>query len=496
MSRQFLSTSTQYCENTSWDYSSVPITLSAWVRSASGTKRVLTISNSTGSNVIASLVTNYPSTGFVLGQILVSGYSLIPNSSISIGTDTWAHIAFTVGGGEARVFANGVGGTAATYMGTPTASGNDRVSIGRLAGDTSQLFTGQVADAAVWDEQLTEQEIRDLASGRVLAAEIRPRALRGNWYLPSVDYGFTDRDWTGRGWTLTPTGSPTWGDDPPQLRQSRRKVWRVGRAPTNYTLTVDAASVSLTGQAVTLSAGRTATIGSATANLSGQAVAVSSGRVATIDNAAINATGQTVTVNAQRVAAVGNATVNASGQAVALSSARSVTVGTGEVQCAGQGVTLSAGRVCTVANGTAQVQGQAVGLSSARSVSVESGSVELSGQAAGVSFGRSVLLGNATVQVAGQGVLLSRAAALAISAATVRLEGQAVVLTWSGDVGDVDYSVTASSESIGRRLATEAASRTQATQAALRALQTEAASNRNTTEATARRTLTEASLRK
>ncbi len=113
--------------------------------------------------------------------------------------------------------------TNTTSYGPPV--GPDRTSIGRRGASTPlNYFSGRLAEVAVWNVKLNNDEQLALAAG-AHPTRIRPLALRGYW--PLLGVGSPEPDLSGVGTHLTVTGA-TAADHVPIFP---RRAWRRMRAP-------------------------------------------------------------------------------------------------------------------------------------------------------------------------------------------------------------------------------------------------------------------------
>jgi hypothetical protein len=93
--------------------------------------------------------------------------------------------------------------------GLTTADINDTTVIGRDSGADQFYFIGQISNVAVWDAELTTQQLEDLTSGTIDPSDL-PTGLLGYWPL---DYDA--RDVSGNELHGTPVGSPDFTEEPP-----------------------------------------------------------------------------------------------------------------------------------------------------------------------------------------------------------------------------------------------------------------------------------------
>jgi len=153
-------------------------TLAAWVRpdTTSGFTLALAKDNGAfgGCQYILGINGNvgYFQIGYASNQIGLQG-------SIGISAGVWTHILGIQFGGGLYIFTNGVanGSVSAGFLPQNTAS---PFLIGKR--DNGSSFDGLIADAAIWDINLTQEELNALAKG-VSPAMIRRPNLKGYWPL-------------------------------------------------------------------------------------------------------------------------------------------------------------------------------------------------------------------------------------------------------------------------------------------------------------------------
>lgn len=177
-----------YIEATSAAVTAVPITMACWFRPANITTNFSLMSLSVDTGATDRFVLQ--AAGAVSGdpvrlQITQSGTT--SNTAVSASgytANNWWHAAgvFTSATSR-RAFLNGVGGTADTTNLTP--SGVNRTGLGyhTTSGVRGVFMNGRLAEAAIWNEALTDAEIAALADG------FRPSLIRPDklvFYVPLV----------------------------------------------------------------------------------------------------------------------------------------------------------------------------------------------------------------------------------------------------------------------------------------------------------------------
>lgn len=412
MSRSFVAASSQYLETSSFPNGVLPVTIAAWFRpdSTSGFQRVVSWQSSSGQYVPGSILLNYPSAGNVSNQVYDGFTNALPVGSGTFTTSEWNHAAVISAVTASRTYLNGAVGSDVTYSALAFV-GSTYLEIGRLIG--TQYYHGRIAEVGVWSAELTAAEVSVLAKGYT-PLEVRPQSLIA-YYPLGGHYGNYDLDrWKNR-YDLTPANSPTWAEHSRVIYPATHGVWPLAgqAAPQSYELTCDPASIEVSGQSVSLLVNRTLSAGPAQISVSGQIATLTTSRVLTANAASVSVTGQ----------------------AAGLVAARTLTASPASVEVTGQSATLTVNRVLTCEPATIQVSGQAATLCKGLAPLVsEPAQIAVSGQAATLRVNRLLTCVGAAIQVA----------------------GQVATLSYSGSAGEVDYSVTAKTEAIARRLHTEA----------------------------------------
>jgi len=164
--------SNQYLSSTH-PVSAAPFTMSAWAKlnNSSGNRGIISIGNaSTNHRYIL-----YMSTSFLLFYVQdSSGYNQI--SYYGISENTWYHCCAVMESSSSRkLYINGINVSSSTLTMSPV--GIDSLYIGAIhSSGVDGFMNGQIADAAVWNAALTEDEIKSLADG-MTSDQIRPQNL-------------------------------------------------------------------------------------------------------------------------------------------------------------------------------------------------------------------------------------------------------------------------------------------------------------------------------
>ena len=188
---------------------SVPITLSAWIRRdavATGTRTIFLLSASndeislrlTSSNTLQSLM-------FFAGG---GGFAISTNGNI-IAASTWTHVAarYSLSGSRLTisVYVNGVKGTDGSSAVTFSQGALTGMQIASYGG--TAVFGGDIADAGAWNTALSDTEIVSLSQG-ISCRNVNPQSLR--FYAPLIRNPNDIRN----NRTLTLVNSPTVSSHP------------------------------------------------------------------------------------------------------------------------------------------------------------------------------------------------------------------------------------------------------------------------------------------
>lgn len=216
MARLFDDASTQSLANAAAAVTAVPLTMACWVYSDDATIEQVPMSivpaGSAGDRFALYLA------GDVAGDFAQAavGSSTIgtsrANATAGYSVNTWHHIAgvFTSATLRAAFIDGGNKGTN-TANNTPAVT-LDRTCIGAIADSLPRaFFSGRIAEAAIWNVALSDEDIASLAKG-FSPCLIRPQSLVAYWPLFGNGSPEPDR-WKNR-YDLTLTNGPTKADHP------------------------------------------------------------------------------------------------------------------------------------------------------------------------------------------------------------------------------------------------------------------------------------------
>ncbi|OGU80429.1 MAG: hypothetical protein A2W11_00760 [Ignavibacteria bacterium RBG_16_35_7] len=207
MARLFDDLSSEYLEIDSSVITTQPLTMAAWVYSDSATllQAILSVADKDSATKLHFLEL----AGTIAGDPVRMASITVGSPSYAATTtgysvNTWHHAAGVVSASNARAayIDGGSEGTDATEEDPGAVL--DRTSIGRLGDSTpAQYFSGNIAEAAVWNIALTIGEIAILAKG-FSPLFVRPQNLVAYWPLINTN----DIDIVG-GFNMTAFNTPS-----------------------------------------------------------------------------------------------------------------------------------------------------------------------------------------------------------------------------------------------------------------------------------------------
>ena len=222
MARDFTSASEQLLQNNSAVLTVVPITLVCWFNAHDITNdnRLIKLQD-TADGYYFTLRLDGNANDTVVAQAFASGGTNQAASTATYTADTWHHAAAVfVGNAERHAYLDGGNKGSETTSQTP--SSIDATYIGGARNDNG-FCDASIAEAAIWNTDLTEAEIAVLATG-VSPLAVRPQSLVAYW--PLVGNLSPELDFVG-GYDMALTNGPTKADHPPV-----QKVWPV--QPYNF----------------------------------------------------------------------------------------------------------------------------------------------------------------------------------------------------------------------------------------------------------------------
>lgn len=216
MSRSFVAASSQYLEYSGAVVSAAPLTMACWfLTPVLGNYALIQPQNSSSINANFNtfrLRTAASGTIFAVAGSAAANSTATTTGNYSFGV--WQHACAVFSATDNRAaFVNG--GSKGTSAVTQTPLGVNTTWIGAAPALTSNPMNGLIAEAAIWNVALTDEEVVLLASG-IVSSSVRPSSLVCYWPLcgnsnPELDII--------SGFNLTVVGA-TKGEHPPLVTQS------------------------------------------------------------------------------------------------------------------------------------------------------------------------------------------------------------------------------------------------------------------------------------
>lgn len=218
-----------------------------------------------------------------------------------------------------------------------------------------------------------------------------------------------------------------------------------------HRLALSAATVAVTGQALTTRATRALGVSPATTTVTGASVGLRRGWRLALGAATVAVTGQAVAVTPGRRLGLSAASVSVTGAIAATRATRRVTLDAATVAVAGQDVALTAlgGYTLGLDAATVSATGQAVTLSATRRLTTDAAALVVTGAAVTLSRGYRLALGSATVSLAAASVTPRAGRALAVSPASVTTTGAAVSVRTDRRLATDPSSVVVQAQEVG-----------------------------------------------
>ena len=120
----------------------------------------------------------------IRAQTVAGGSAVNADSATGYSLTTWTHAAARFASAtDRRAYINGVGGTANTTSRTPSGVNTTALGYVYAAGVRARFLNGRLAEAAIWNTDLTDDEFAALADG------YRPTLIRPNklvFYAPLI----------------------------------------------------------------------------------------------------------------------------------------------------------------------------------------------------------------------------------------------------------------------------------------------------------------------
>lgn len=212
MARDHIAANNEYFVKTSALLTAAPITMACWFRpnAVDTDYTLIAIGLNGGVNESFMLLASGTVAGDPVRAFTRTTSAAVAATTTGFSANTWHHgCAVFASATDRRAFIDG--GSKGTNATNKVPSGPDRTVIGATPQPTT-LFNGRIAEAAIWNVALMDNEVAMLAAG-VSPLRVRPSALVGYWPLPAragdaIDY-------SGKGNTLTDTNTVGVADHAP-----------------------------------------------------------------------------------------------------------------------------------------------------------------------------------------------------------------------------------------------------------------------------------------
>lgn len=217
MARSFVVGNTEYLRVTNSPVTAEPVTLACWAKlnSVAATHRTaMSIGEVAAGDYHALQVTNT----IVWRARSWDGAAQEAIYTAAVALESWHHlVAVFAADNDRRIYVDGDRGTDDANAVVVGAFG--AVSIGVSADSTPYGYMdGEVAEAAVWDVALTDNEIFQLAQGTPVVF-VRPQSLGAYYSLFE-----TDRDFWRSIYNMTAINAPGWAPHPPKVLEFWRRI--------------------------------------------------------------------------------------------------------------------------------------------------------------------------------------------------------------------------------------------------------------------------------
>lgn len=170
---------TSYIEATSTPVTAEPFTISCWFRAPNVTAdgALISIGNSSTTNRFQINV-NGTVAGDPISISSVGAVTATANSTTAFIANTWQHAAAVCASTTSRsIYLNGGGKATNTTSVTPAGINNIMIGGRWSGGARGFFFNGQIAEVAIWNIALNDDEILSLSKS-FTASLIRPNNLR------------------------------------------------------------------------------------------------------------------------------------------------------------------------------------------------------------------------------------------------------------------------------------------------------------------------------
>ena len=279
--------------------SAAPCTFASWMRTND-----LGVSQTIVSVGDSSKTNNYKRLSWSQGQNAIiaqeaAGGSVFAATTAAATANTWHHAVAAFDSSSPYQIAWLDGGNKGTSTSDKTPSGIDQTGIGAWArGSPTQYFSGDLAEAAIWNVVLTDAEVAMLALG-LCPLFVRPANLVGYW--PIIGRYSPEIDLVG-GFDMTVTGATV--SNHPRIIRPSAQIFQFPSVVTGISAAVSQVTETDLAQALTKSKNKA--LGQNTETDLAQAL--TAGKAATVNQVTETDLAQPVTAPGAQVVAVGQVT--------------------------------------------------------------------------------------------------------------------------------------------------------------------------------------------
>ena len=392
MARDFTVASSQYLGTETEPVTGVPVTVSLWFNAdTNGSEWTLLLIENNVTSQYFYLGAQASGAGSNIVFLTADGSgSAFAETSTGYSTGVWNHACGVSGAANSRAaYLNGGGKGTNTTSRTP--SGLTRMRVGGFG--SSPDMDGKIAEVAVWNVALTDDEVLMLSLG-FSPLLIRPGNLISYW--PIIGRTSPEIDIVG-GNALTVNGSAPVSAHP-RVFMPRRRQLKTAQGGA-FSIVAGAGAYTLTGQNASLEHSRTMVAGGGSYLLTGQDAALRKGVRLGADAGSYQLTGQDVTFPTNRRLHADPGSYLITGSDAALKPGFKLAPDSGSYVITGQDVTFTKTIRLNAEAGSYLISGQDAAFSLTRVLAADAGAYTITGQAATLIY--TPLAGGATSRQAG-----------------------------------------------------------------------------------------------
>lgn len=174
---------TQYARNAAAVLAAMPLTMACWVNPSSVTSNSIPIMSIDDGAAAAALDawSIRRDTSTLRAISIAAGTATGPSIGAALAIGTWAHACAVFTSATARaIYVNGGGKVTSATSNNPATPSQTIIAN---QGDLSTFFAGDIAEAAIWNVALTDDEVAALGASCASPLMIRPASLVAYWPL-------------------------------------------------------------------------------------------------------------------------------------------------------------------------------------------------------------------------------------------------------------------------------------------------------------------------